>query len=65
MLIFPFGAGEGENAADGGRDGADARRAAEEGGGVDQAQADAARHADPAVEEGDAGTGINYHILSF
>ena len=58
-------AGERENAADGGRDGADARGAAEEGEGADQAQADAARHADPADEEGDAGAGIKYHNLFF
>ena len=57
-------AGERENATDGGRDGADARRAAEEGGGADQAETDAARHADPTAEEGDARTGIIDHNLS-
>ena len=40
-------AGERENAARGGGDREDACRAAEEGGGVDQAEAVAARHGDP------------------
>ena len=65
FLLFPFNAGERENAADGGRNGANARRAAEERGGADQAEADAAGHADPTAEEGDAGTGIIYHNLLF